>query len=435
MLNKFKELYGEVDTPQTIAQDMINLLPNSIVDSVDTRWLDPGCGPGIFSSCILNLLEQRFAHCKTRNEIIKDNIFMVEYNSYHESFLRNLFGPNINLYVGDYITYTENIRFDIIIGNPPYNCNTLKAIPTKQNCSTSLKWKSMWQEFVMKSLNLLKDNGYLCFIIPSTWLKPDKENVYQLLTKFKIHKLHCFNSYETYKIFNKKAQIPCTYFLLQKIPSDHVISIWDNIMTKYVDFHIYKPSVPIPMKNISILNKLLKYTKQYGSLQKYITCSTQPSSKYTFFDEYSASNQYKNLDKCILKEGLPVNFFKWSNLPGPYSINARPKIILGHSVFGFPYLDETGDIGISKRGKYIVAGDIEFLKFVKLFLSQKSIICLYCSTQYRMRFIDKAIFDFLPDISQLPNFDCTKICDEYIEEYFELENVEKTYIHATQLWK
>ena len=110
----------------------------------------------------------------------------------------------------------SDIKFDIIIGNPPYNQNHLRHIPNKINPKkTDKKWVPIWHMFIEKSIELLNDYGYLLFIIPTTWLKPDKANIYQLLTKYKIHKLHTLSSYEVYKAFDKKAQIPCCYFLLQ----------------------------------------------------------------------------------------------------------------------------------------------------------------------------------------------------------------------------
>ena len=129
---------------------------------------------------------------------------MVEYNNYHNDKLIELFGEHINLSNSDYLLYQSDIKFDIIIGNPPYNQNHLRHIPNKINPKkTDKKWVPIWHMFIEKSIELLNDYGYLLFIIPTTWLKPDKANIYHLLTKYKIHKLHSLSSYEVYKAFNK----------------------------------------------------------------------------------------------------------------------------------------------------------------------------------------------------------------------------------------
>ena len=55
-------------------------------------------------------------------------------------------------------------QFDIIIGNPPYNASGTKA-----------SGNTIWQLFVNNSIKLLKPNGYICFVHPNGWRKPNTE--------------------------------------------------------------------------------------------------------------------------------------------------------------------------------------------------------------------------------------------------------------------
>ena len=97
---------------------------------------------------------------------------MSELNKKNVLVCKQLFDINneykLNLYEGDSlkVDYEKEFgikEFDIIMGNPPYN---------KNNTGTG---NSIWQYFVKKSMNELNTKGYLVFIHPSTWRKPQSE--------------------------------------------------------------------------------------------------------------------------------------------------------------------------------------------------------------------------------------------------------------------
>lgn len=433
----FKEVYGQVNTPETLICDMYNLIPDDIKKDENIKWLDPGCGTGVFSNYIVDRLTVSLN--KEREKILKENIYMVEYNLFHISKLVEMFGERFNYSDQDYLLYEPGIKFDVIMGNPPYNSNHLKSIPQRQesliDLSNNLSWIPIWQGFVKKSLELLNDGGYLCFITPSTWMKQDKADMYSLLTQYKIHKLYCLDSYEMYKLFNKEAQIPCSVFLLQKIPSDGIIQIYDKLIESYVEFKLSRPMMPIPMRNVTILKKMLRYTERYGSLANYLLITPLPSRKHEFNNECIGKYEYRNIHSCVLKNGKPTFKYKWSMNEGPFYYYGLSKLILAHGVYGFPYLDVDGTMGISNRDKFIFMGDLVFLRALEKLLSLKMIMYLYSATQYRMRFLDKHIYEFIPDISKLPNFEYEKISDEYCFDYFELNELEKSGVCGSKLWK
>lgn len=66
----------------------------------------------------------------------------------------------INVMVSDYLSWEPNMKFDVIVGNPPYQ--------TKSDDSDT-KTQPIWDKFVAKAFSLLVDNGYLCFVHPSGW--------------------------------------------------------------------------------------------------------------------------------------------------------------------------------------------------------------------------------------------------------------------------
>lgn len=61
----------------------------------------------------------------------------------------------------------EGGKFDVCIINPPYQAPKAKEHDGQGKCG-----KSLWEEFVAKSFELTKENGYVALIHPARWRKP-----------------------------------------------------------------------------------------------------------------------------------------------------------------------------------------------------------------------------------------------------------------------
>ena len=96
-----------------------------------------------------------------KKHIIENMLYMVEINIENIKILRNIFGKNANIYSSDYLLFDESHKFDIIIGNPPYNSNGLKKVPTNSGIKKINDGNTIWTEFIKKSLHLLKEDGYI----------------------------------------------------------------------------------------------------------------------------------------------------------------------------------------------------------------------------------------------------------------------------------
>jgi len=58
----------------------------------------------------------------------------------------------------------KDMKFDVVIGNPPY-----------QNSTTEDKSSNLWTLFWAKCLDLAKDDGVVSLITPTTWLSPSRD--------------------------------------------------------------------------------------------------------------------------------------------------------------------------------------------------------------------------------------------------------------------
>jgi hypothetical protein len=349
-------------------------------------------------------------------------IYLVEIKKENINYLKKCFGENANIYAGDFLSSSSSFafnfhyEFDYVIGNPPYNINGIKKVPTNKKINKKTEdGETSWISFIKKSISLLKnETGQLCVIVPSIWMKPDKMLTYQYLTSYKIEKLHCFTNTETNKLFKGEAQTPTCYFLLTKKKTDNQsIELYDTCQEKYVNFILNSKVMPIPLFGQGIINKLKPFIEKAGGHLKVIKTNL-PNSKTKLSDTYDPTHYpYANIKTCIIEnKNQPKLVINYSNIPQKY--HGVKKIVLAHKMYGFPFLDDEGNYGISNRDNYIILNDNEKIKY---FLSTKLALYIFESTRYRMKYLEKYAFEFIPDITKLSDFP-EIITDETLALYF-----------------
>lgn len=151
--NKIKE-NGVVFTPPDIVKYMTQFIDNSVSKNI----LEPSSGTG-------NFIEQ-LHH--------KHKITCIDINKEYIAECSRKF-DNINCKVQNFIDFTTTDKFDYIIGNPPYvkiqNINNQDLEKMKQQYPEIIKGNTnLYIYFIIKCLDMLKDNGKLIFIVPNTWL-------------------------------------------------------------------------------------------------------------------------------------------------------------------------------------------------------------------------------------------------------------------------
>ena len=431
-LNKYyKREFGEIHTPYSLIESMFSLFPEKIFKNPNLKWLDPGTGRGFFSIFLYNkLYESLFDSIKDplkrKEHILTNMLYMVEINPENISILKNIFGNNSNIIQCDYTKYKFDFTFDVIIGNPPYNSSGLIKVPTNNVINKKSDGKTIWYSFVKQSICNLKNDGFLSFIIPSIWMKPCRNDMYDYMMQYDIKKVHCFTNTETNTVFKKEAQTPTCYFLLKKCENPGYIQLYDKIHMDYVTYKLKEQS-PIPLFLCSIIQKMRYCVETYGSL-KSITKKTNMPSKNAQISLLYNETSFKNIKTTRIKNKVdPYLVINYSNIP--LSFYGIPKLVLGHKMYGFPYLDKKGEYGISNRDNYVIINkSIEDLIILKKFLSTEMVMTLYDSTRYRMKYLEKYIFEMLPDITNIPYFKNNIVSDEVLFDYFKLTIKERNYI-------
>jgi hypothetical protein len=426
-----KLLYGEIFTPFKLINEMFDMFPDNLFLDKNKKWLDAGAGTGYFSIALYFKLFKFLStkipdKSKRQRHIIENMIYMSEIQEDNITRLKQIFGEKANIIPGDFLQHQD--KYDFIIGNPPYNCNGIKKVPTNQQLSKKMDGKTIWMDFIRHSIDLLRENGNLLVIIPSIWMKPDKENMYNFITKYKIQKLKCLTNTETNKIFNNQAQTPTCYFWLSKQFTDNSLYLYDRSLKKYVSY-TFDNQEPLPVYGSSVISKIKIHIKSFGYLDFIKT--NLPNKHISLQDSQDIIHKYKNIHTTILsgeKRNKPTLVFKYSSKPLQYY--GIKKLIMAHKMYGFPYIDYSGSYGISNRDNYVYLSDNNNeLEKLRDFFSTKTAIFLFECTRYRMKYLEKYIFYLIPNILKLPNFP-EKITDETIADYFNFDLMERKAINT-----
>ena len=417
--------YGEINTPFFLINNMLNLIPSIDFQDKNKKWLDIGSGNGYFAIVLFyklfnGLVDSINEPEERKNHIIQNMIYMSEIRPENWEKIYYYFGENCNLFKGDFISHNILQQFDFIIGNPPYNSNGIKKVPTNDIIDKKLDGKTIWVQFIKKSIELLKINGKMVVIIPSIWLKEDKAKMHNLMLQYKIEKIFCMNNTETNQIFNKYAQTPTCYFLFTKINNPGYVTIYDKDTQKYIKWNIsIGKNTSIPVFGSSILQKINNHLSYQNYLQVY---KTNLPNKSLVFKEINDTNYiYPNVKTCKLNNLSPSLIIEYSNIPQQYY--GIPKIIMAHKMYGFPFIDYSGNYGICNRDNYVILKEdktIEELELLRDFFSTKTALYLFETTRYRMKFLEKYIFELIPDITKISDFPKI-INDNTIANYFNFD--------------
>jgi nucleoside-triphosphatase THEP1 len=215
---KEKDKFGEVFTPISLINELLTNIPVTIWKNPETKWLDPANGIGNFSMIIYQRLMQELPdtynkndiHYHTKkeksNHIIKNMLYMIEINPKNVKISQEIFGPNANICCCNFLDeekwqkqfyISKSFLFDVIVCNPPFQ--TELHIEGRTGAHGN---KTLWDKFIKKSLDLLVDNGFLAFINPPLWRRPENE-LYDLMTKQnQLIYLHIFGEKQGHQLFN-----------------------------------------------------------------------------------------------------------------------------------------------------------------------------------------------------------------------------------------
>ena len=148
-------------TPMSLVQEMIDKIPEEIWKDTSATILDPAAGSGTF---LVAAYWKMIQAGDTHENIISNRLFACEINLVYLKIIKDKLGIK-NIYDKDFLQLDLDMKFDVVIGNPPYQD------PSAENGS-----RNLWSKFIVDSLAVLKERGTLALITPQTWMSARSRN-------------------------------------------------------------------------------------------------------------------------------------------------------------------------------------------------------------------------------------------------------------------
>jgi hypothetical protein len=285
-----KKKYGEVMTPLDLVKEMLATLPEDVWLDPNLKWLDPANGTGPYPIMVVYKLmnglkewepddEKRYKH------IIENMIYVCELQPKNMFLYMCAVDPfdtyKLNIYTGSFLEegFDKHLKevwsvekFDIVVGNPPYN----------DNGGLKTGGKNLYQKFIKKSLEIFSNK--IIYVTPPGFYKTtvftESNDIYKkITTDNSLSYLNCSDINEKYF----KVGTPIVYYMIEKSPYKKT-SIENELGIFEVDISKYN-FIPrlVSYESYSILEKILKNgtrldayrdDKAKMKLDKFLTLST-----------------------------------------------------------------------------------------------------------------------------------------------------------------
>lgn len=402
-----KKKFGEVFTPMNLVNEMLDKLPAEVWKNKELKWLDPATGMGNFPVAVyLRLMEglkDTIADTKERKKHILENmLYMCELNKKNVFVCDQIFNINneykINLYEGDTLLFNpfktfKVKKFDIIIGNPPYNKGGIRSHTGKQ---LGEKNETIWTKFIEKAFEWLNPDGYLAYINPLSWLKKS-HSLHNVMLEKHIVWLKLWDNSQSKDMIN--ADIPISLYVLQnKINIEkqktEIISMMKrrNLITTSNEY--LNKDYSIPLAYHSLFNKLINFIKTNNCKLEYNTKTVKSSGEKTKIPLKYKLEDMLAIDTYTIKDGIIIKKASEKHIDA----GKRKLIIANKSSLVGAFIDD-GKLSLTGNHKFYIIGDkLELI--IKMF-NFKIIDIIVHFTKYGQDFLDNEAFTYLPDIRKL----------------------------------
>ena len=420
-----KKQLGEVFTPMILVNEMLDKIPKEVWKNKNLKWLDPAAGMGNFPVAVyLRLMEGLKNIIKDKKErkkhILENMLYMSEINKKNVLVCKQIFDINneykLNLYKGDSLNVNYNKefnikKFDIIMGNPPYQKENKKNDTARGGTNNNL-----YLEFINNSISLLKKNGYLIFIHPLNWRKIGSK----IFTEFIDRDIHYLKLNYGGDLF-ENVSVKTDYYVLKNSNSKDYKSIIEYVNNKetFTSNVILSNTLKF-IPNIfnehinSILNKINIYGKQYECIISSDCHKIRPHVKKgkTELFKYPLFNTSAN----------PFEYFS----SRPHKNHYSKKIILSNSGKLSPFYDE-GILGTTQDSMYILVNSKKEGNVIINAINSELFSFLIQICQWGNFRNEASLFTYFkyPDFNIINN---SKLDDEFINMYYKISEDEINFL-------
>ncbi len=334
---------GEVFTPPILINEMLDKLPNEVWENPDLKWLEPSAGNGRFVKAVYDRL---MLTIKDEKHILENMLYMVELDADNCETIRNTYDGQykLNIYQGSFINYKSEFMFDIVMGNPPFQ-------NTNEDGKRRALLNNLWSVFIDRSFNnLLKDNGYLLFITPYSWMTPGFKHKDIFYNNYIIH----LNIKECEKYF-KGVGSSFSYYLIKKTK----VKKETTVICQY-DKKIYESKMLID--DILFLPTLLS-DKSLSIIRKFYN-NKIPKVSFKKSGELDTHNKKSLIGECSKKEYIyPIRHTTSSKnmcSSKKHSLADEKKILMNKPSELEPIYD-SGKLGFTQNQLYLLTNNKKYV--------------------------------------------------------------------------
>lgn len=366
-------------------EEIIDQIPDEVFLRPNVKILSVGSGHGTESLVIA----ERMIDLGIPMNTINDSIFLLDKFFVFKSEVQARYGFK-NAIQADFLEWESDMKFDVIVGNPPY-------------ADTGSSANSLWNRFIEKSFIHLKKNGVISFIVPQSLAFSQRySSLRNTLHDMGLSKIKFLPDV----IFN--VGISVLYFITMKSDTTEIVD--ENGISYFTDKFFSSW-----MKNLMIHSIIEKIEKVHG--KNYFT-----KSEFIFKDGCSVDEE---CDMVSLINGKIIKTERGNKRSRETDSDKLVSSYLPNDTIA------TKAIWFARRGissgKYreMVVGSEEHGKSLESLFKTKLFSLIYLST-FSSRTLDGSQLRFLPHIKS------TRIwTDQEIYQHFDLTQEEINLIEAT----
>jgi len=303
------------------------------------KFFFPAAGHGTYAIVVywklMSGLSELFIDNEERSRHILENmLYLNEINAWLCEQLQKQGFLNVNK--GSFLNYETNMKFDVIIGNPPYQENDDKG-KSKGGGRNVIRG---YGSFVKHGLELLKQEGSLLYIIPQGW-QVNTNALWNLLTnEFSLDYIDNNNDYYQ-KFFDGVGSTFCVIKASnKKYNGTTFVESFGNLNLKDV------PTLP-NTNDTELLRNIINFFSKKGKKLKFKGDSNFHYQKKSTKENVRTLND--NVFVYPIKHTSSKTFY--SRIPHP--AQNIPKVIVSDSGYLSPFFDN-GQFGVTQHSPYMI---------------------------------------------------------------------------------
>jgi hypothetical protein len=377
----------DISTPVALVNEMLDQLWKHIKITPEMKFLDPACGRGTFlRQLLIRLIQEpclvtKFPSLSDREAYIRQSmLYGFEIDAAFVHVLQRQGYVNVTLQ--NALEYKVGMKFDVVIGNPPYQ-------------DSSAKSSKLWIDFTLKILTEL-DPAFVGFVTPASWRSTATKRAMAVQSLLRHNVLFVKDATKLFRV-------------------GETIAAW--IYAKTASSFLPEEEV-IPKSTIDYIFEKVRKPKE-APRWHYKDFSTSASLGVHCFDT---------------PQGVHTTPVFWTSVRTVYADSARIhqgwKVILNNSGY-YPshpgdnrYMKVSATMGVGENGIGIRASSEAAAHNVASWAASKLYYCLV--TQLKSGGFNQSV------VVQLPYLGEEKLwTDEQIYEHFKLTPEEIAYIEST----